>query len=93
MRWLDSITDAMDMNLDTLQEIVRDREAWLAKVPGVTVRHDWVTEQQQYHFTCDFPKQEGVSSLSLVSTTLHGLLHCLPHSTTKSRKAFQSVMF
>ena len=33
---LDSITDAMDMNLGKLQEIVRDREAWHATVHGVT---------------------------------------------------------
>ena len=36
MRWLDGITDAMDMNLGRLQDMVRDREAWCVTVHGVT---------------------------------------------------------
>ena len=36
MRWLVDITDAMDMNLSKLQEMVKDRETWRAAVHGIT---------------------------------------------------------
>ena len=65
MRWLDGITDSMDMNLSKLQEIVKDRKTWHDTVKGVTKSRPFFIRWPKYwSFSFSIsPSNEGLSIL------------------------------
>ena len=81
IRWLDGIIDAMDMNLDKLWEVVRDREAWCAAVHGVARSQD-MTGQLNYN---NFHPYRVDKELAQQWWLLERFLFIFPSSWLKSR--------
>ena len=69
LRWFDSITNSMDMNLSKLQEMEKDREAWHAAVHGITKNWTWLG---------DWTNNNSVNNMFLMKLTDFVLLHSSP---------------
>ena len=84
MRWLDGITDSMDMTLSRLRELVMDRDAWHAAVHEVTkswTRLNWTELKHAWHRVCGLHEEAAAAQAWLWCTIITWYWVCLPLCT------------